>query len=180
MQDASIPHGGSFDPFHEVPGYCGKYKNAPCYRTFHFSWGSGGLRNPHTSAHPPGTRTWPPQQCGTRWHQQVRIGEGFFNNTGGFSIVAAWAAPSGTVEVPATKSTCSSSITAVIVRSNFFPIPRFLANWLLMCKDIIVKNALPLRGSRRNDALDLTPILTLLSRPAVDHLLYHGGTQTKP
>ena len=54
-------------------------------------------------------------------------------------------------------STCTSSITARIVRSSFFPIPRFLANWLLMCSDIVVKNDLPSRGSRWNDALDMTP-----------------------
>ena len=161
VQDASIPHGGSFDPFHEIPGYCGKCKNAPCNRTFHFSWGSSGLRNPHTPAHSPGTRTWPPPRCGAKWHQQVRIGEGFFNNTGGWVFDRCrMGGAKRTVEVPATESTGSSSITAGILKSNFFPIPRFLANGLLMCEDVTVKNALPLRGSRQNDALDLTPCST--------------------
>ena len=41
-----------------------------------------------------------PQWCGARWHRQIRIGKGFFNDTDECSIVAAWAAPSGTVEVP--------------------------------------------------------------------------------
>ena len=42
--------------------------------------------------------TWAPQRCRARWHREIRIGKGFFNDTDGFSIVAAWAAPSGTVE----------------------------------------------------------------------------------
>ena len=48
-QDASTPHFGSFDPL----------ENAPCNRTFHFSWETGGLRNPHTTAHSPGTSPGP-------------------------------------------------------------------------------------------------------------------------
>ena len=40
VQDASIPHGGSFDPFHEDPRCCGRIENAPCKRTCHLSWES--------------------------------------------------------------------------------------------------------------------------------------------
>ena len=57
---------------------------------------------------------------------------------------------------------CSTSITARIVRKSFSPTPRFLANWLLMCSDIVVKNDVPLRGSRQNDALDMTPEVPIL------------------
>ena len=42
--------------------------------------------------------SWLPQWWWDRWHRQVRIGDSFSNNNGEFSIVAALAAPSGTVE----------------------------------------------------------------------------------
>ena len=55
---------------------------------------------------------------------------------------------------PATISTCSSGITGRTVSNNFFPMPRFLANLLLMCNDIMLKKDLPLRGCRRNDCTE--------------------------
>ena len=76
---------------------------------------------------------------------------------------------------PATVSTCSCSITVRTVSNNFFPIPRFLTNWLLMCNDIVVKNDLPLRGNLRNDAREMTacrthpdcPTLTICCCPSL-------------
>ena len=86
------------------------------------------------------------------------------------------AAPSGTVDEVISNQVhmlfehpCSSSITARIVRRSFFPIPSFLTNWLLMCNDIVVKNYLALRGSRRNDALEILPFshVLLLGVPGI-------------
>ena len=47
-----------------------------------------------------------------------------------------------------------SRITARLA-SSFFPKQRFLTKWL-MCSDIMVKKDLPLRGSLRNDAREMT------------------------
>ena len=107
---------------------------------------------PHTSAQSPGTPPGP--------HNSVGPG-----GTGRFVLAKAsskmlvrrrslphgrrQAAP---LKSPATKSTCCSSITVRTVSNIIFPMPRFLANWFLMCNDIIEKNDVPLRGSRRNDA----------------------------
>ena len=61
-----------------------------------FLWESGLLDKPAYTSPFAWHHTW----SGARWHRQVCIGEFFFNNTGGVSIVVAWDAPSGTVEVP--------------------------------------------------------------------------------
>ena len=133
-----------------------KIENSPCKRTFHFSWESSGLRKQQTSAHSPGTA--PGHHNGGR-----PGGTGRFVSVKASSIVlmSFRSLPHGQRQTapsksPATKFTCSSSITARIARSNLFPIPRFLANWLLMSIDIAVTNVLRLRGSRRNDAREFT------------------------
>ena len=101
------------------------------------------------------------------WSSQCLEGTGKFVSAKASSIILVsfrslphgrrQAAP---LKSPATRSTSSSSITARIVNSNFYPIPRFLTYWLLMCKDITVKNDLPWRGGRRNDAREMTPCRT--------------------
>ena len=80
---------------------------------------------------------------------------------------------------PATMSTCSCSITVRTVNIHFFLIPRFLAKWLLMCDDIVVKSDLPLRGNLRDDTREMTACRTHPDcpspRPAAAHLWYRGG-----
>ena len=51
-----------------------------------------------------------------------------------------------------------SRITARLA-SSFFPKRRFLTKWL-MCSDIMVKKDLPLRGSLRNEAREMTACKT--------------------
>ena len=95
----------------------------------------------------------------------------------GFSIACRMGgAKRHRLKSPASKDTCSSCIAS----GNFFPIPSFLANWLLMLNDIVVKDDLPLRGSRRNDALEMTSCSTHTDSPcfaalAVDRLWFHGS-----
>ena len=154
-------------------------------RTCHSSWKSDGLIKPHTSAHSPGTAPDPHNGVapgGTGWFVSAKASSIVLVSRRSLPHGLRRAAP---VKSPATKSTCSSSITLRTVRSNFILIPRFLANWLLMRNDIIVKNDLPLRGSRQNDAREMTPCRTHPDCPSFTtcccpRLWYHGGTQKKP
>ena len=60
------------------------------------------------------------------------------------------------LKYPATMSTWSCTIAVRTARKNFFPMPRFWTNWLLMCNDTIVKKDSPLRGSLRHEAREIT------------------------
>ena len=112
-------------------------------------------------------RTWTPQRCGAWRHRQVTVGEGFFDDTDiiGAAVARRQAAP---LKSPATESTCSSSITARIVRSSFFTMPRFLALTLLMCNDItvnVVDRWEVVDAKRHVIARLVIPSLTLLQPP---------------
>ena len=155
-----IPHGGNFDLFHEYPEVLWKDRKRtvqscfPPFRTVRWLGKSAHISRFTWHC------TWAPQCCGAEWHRQVCIGNGFFDDTGGFfDRCRMGGAKQHPLKSPATKSTCSTGIAARIVRSSFFPIPRFLASWLSMCNDIIVKNDLPLCAGR-NDALAMTPCST--------------------
>ena len=80
---ASIPHGGSFDLFHECPKYCGGGKRTvqsyfpPFMRV---QWLEKSAHISRFTWH----CTWAPQCCGAKWHRQVCIGNSFFDDTGGF------------------------------------------------------------------------------------------------
>ena len=68
---------------------------------------------------------------------------------------------------PAIKSTFSkASLTALLVRTSFFPMPRFLAE-TLMCNDKTVNVFWPLRGCRRKEAHDSTPCKTQPESPSI-------------
>ena len=66
-----------------------------------------------------------------------------------------WRRHAAPLKSPATMSTCSCNITVRTVSISFFPIPRFLTKWLV-CSDIMVEKDLPLGGSLRNDAREMT------------------------
>ena len=106
-------------------------ESAPRQRTFHSIWIRGVEES--TDVRP---LTWNcsrcPQCCGCGRHRQSAVSKGLFNDT---HIVAP-------LKSPATASTCSSSITARIVRISFFPMPHFLAKFLLMWRDTTVKEFL--------------------------------------
>ena len=126
-------------------------------RTCHLSWESGGLIKPHTSAHSPETAPGLHKGAGlggTGWFVSAKASSVVLMSRRSLPHGRRQAAP---LKSPATKSTCNSCITVRTASDNFFPVPRFLANWLLMCNDIKVKNDLPLRGGRRNDAREMTP-----------------------
>ena len=98
-------------------------EKAPWSRTFQCLSDSGGSRNPHTSAQLPG--------IDPGLHNVVEPGsDGKAQSAKASSMVLMLflllqrhAAP---LKSPATRSTFSSSVTALIVRMSFFPIPRFL------------------------------------------------------
>ena len=137
---------------------------APCCRTLHRSSESGGLRNPHTSAHVPGTAPGPHNGVGPG-------GIGKAQSAKASSTILMLSAQvsrrqAAPLKSPATTSTCSSSITAPTVRISFFPMPRFLAKLLLMWRDITVKVFWPLSGCRRKEARDMTPCITQPDSPS--------------
>ena len=130
-------------------------ENAPCKRICHSSWESGGLTKPHTSFQSPCTPPGPHNGVGPGG-----TGRFVLAKAPSIMLVKRRSLPHGRrqaapLKSPATKSTCCSSITVRTVSNNIFPMPRFLANWFLMCNDIIVKKDVPLRGSRRNDAREV-------------------------
>ena len=131
--------------------------NAPCCRSLQRSLESGGLRDPHTSAHVPGTAPGPHNGVGPRGIGTSQSAKASSMIMMLLALVARrQAAP---LKSPATKSTYSSSITARIAKSSF-PMPRFLAKLLLMWRDITVKDFWPLSGCRRKEARDITPCMT--------------------
>ena len=69
--------------------------------------------------------SWSPQLCGAGLMRRRSLPEG-----------RRHAAP---LKSPATISICSCLFTVRNVSINFFPKPSFLALWLLMCKDTMVK-----------------------------------------
>ena len=113
---ATTLHDGNFDFLDGNP----EYQNAPCWRAFHLSKESGGLRNPHTSAQSPGTAPGPTMVWGQL--ASVNLCESFFDNAE--TSVTASAAPTGPVKVPATSSAHAYRTTR-IVSCSFFPMPRF-------------------------------------------------------
>ena len=133
----------------------GKAK-APCMRTCHSFSEPAGFKNLHTSNHSPGT---PPglhngvEPSGTGKSVLVNASSTILMVRGSLPSWRRHAAP---LKPPATMSTCSCNITARTVRSNFFPIPRFLAKWLFMCTGHHGKKDLPLRGTLRNEAREMT------------------------
>ena len=99
----------------------------------------GGFKNPHTSDHPPGTAPGLHNGGGPGG-----TGKSVLANTSSMMLVGRgslpdWRRQAAPLKSPATMSTCSCNITARTASSNFFPIPRFLAKWLLMCSDFMVK-----------------------------------------
>ena len=133
-------------------------ENAPCCRTLQRSLESGGLRKPHTSAHVPGTAPGPDNGVGPGGIGKSQSAKASSMMLRGLALVVRrQAAP---LKSPATKSTCSTSITARKVRSSFFPMPRFLAQLLLMWRDITVKDFWPLSGCRRKEACDVVLCIT--------------------
>ena len=70
--------------------------------------------------------------------------------------ITAWLVACNAVEIAATMSTWSCTIAVRTARKNFFPIPRFWTNWLLVCNDTIVKKDSPLRGGLRYEAREIT------------------------
>ena len=79
----------------DAKGFVGGMGNAPCCRTLQRSLESGGLRNPHTSDHAPGTAPGPHNGLGPGAIGKS-VGEGFFDDTQ--SIGAGGASPSSPVE----------------------------------------------------------------------------------
>ena len=150
----------------------GVVQKAPCKRTCRFSWESGGLRKPQTSDQSPSTA--PGHHNGGTPSDTSKFvpATGFLKNTGEFLIVAAWAAPSDTVEVP------NNQIHMLHHSKDckcIFHLPRFWANWLLVCNDIVMKDDFTFRGNRQNDAREMTPC-----RTHPDRLWYQGGTLMSP
>ena len=90
-----------------------------------------------------------------RTTKKVRDCKRFFDSADG-SKITAWLVACNAVEIAATMSTWSCTIAVRTARKNFFPIPRFWTNWLLMCDDTIVKKDSPLRGSLRYEAREIT------------------------
>ena len=80
---ASIPHGGSFVLFRECPKYCGDRKRTVQSYFPPFMRVRWLEKSAHISRF-----TWhctlAPQCCGAKWHRQVCIGKGFFDDTDGF------------------------------------------------------------------------------------------------
>ena len=143
---ATTLHDGNFDLLDGGP----EYRNAPCWRTFHLSKESGGLKNPHTSAQSPG--------CGANWHRWICVKAS--------STMLRLPSPLRRLQPAPLKSQRPrphAYRTTRIVSCSFFPMPRFLSRIVVyvMCHDITVKNDLPPRGCRRKDALDMTSCNTL-------------------
>ena len=84
----------------------------------------GRLKEPTNVSPVARNRSWSPQWCGARTRWQNTVSKGFFDGTDFFPLLHRHAAP---LKSPATRSTCSSSITARIVRMSFLTIPRFWA-----------------------------------------------------
>ena len=121
-------------------------------RTCHSESEPSGFKNPHTSDHsPPGS------------HNGVEpggTGTSVLTNASSIMLMVRgslpdWRRHAAPLKSPATMSTCSCNITVRTVSSRFFPIPRFLTKWLV-CSDIMVEKDLPLRGSLRNEAREMT------------------------
>ena len=118
------------------------------FKRRHTSDGSPGtLSGPHNGVEPGGTSKFVLANSSSI----ISLGRG---------SPPGWRRHAAPLKSPATTSPCSCNTTVRTARSNFFPIPRFLAKWLLMCSDTIVKKDLPLRGSLRNEAWEMTACKT--------------------